>query len=261
METKVFPVKYLRPPPFYTPKIKTEYAQSPTAQRQSGNLEVEKSFTLIKSLRSALSASGKLDYVDRYNVIVVKDIPPVLAQIEKILQELDIEPAQIFVDVKFVTTQNNDILNYGFDIGENGFQVGLTGSSIPSRLPFNLGTGGWNSAIIANQDGFTPGLSDADTLSAIKFGTLDFTQATFTLTLLARDQKSRIVQAPKLMALDNQEATIFVGKTIRYAQTEATAAQNGGLPVLDPRGGQLARSRRASSSTWSRTSSRTRTGS
>jgi type II secretory pathway component GspD/PulD (secretin) len=31
------------------------------------------------------------------------------------------------------------------------------------------------------------------------------------------------------MALDNQEATIFVGRTIRYAQTEATAAQNGGL--------------------------------
>jgi type II secretory pathway component GspD/PulD (secretin) len=226
METRIFPIKYLRPPAPYVPRIKTQYAEgAPKAPTQ----DPEKDFTLIKSLRSALSATGKLDYIGRYNVIVVKDIAPVLQQIEKILQELDVEPAQVFVDVKFVTTTNGDSLNYGFDIGDNGLQVGLTGSSIPSRLPFNLGTGGWNSAIIANENGYTPGLSDADTLSAIQFGTLDFTKATFTLNLLAQDQCSRIVQAPKLMALDNQEATIFVGRTIRYAQTEATAAQNGGL--------------------------------
>jgi type II secretory pathway component GspD/PulD (secretin) len=235
METRVFPVKYLRPTAPYVPKIKTEYADNiQGTQTQSrggagGSDVAERNFTLIKSLRSALSSAGKLDYVDRYNVIVVKDIPPVLAQIEKILQELDVEPPQIFVDVKFVTTQNNDVLNYGFDIGDQGLQVGLTGGAIPSRLPFNLGTGGWNSGIIANENGNTPGLSDEMTLAATRFGTLDFTQAAFTLTLLAQDQKSRIVQAPKLMALDNQEATIFVGRTIRYAQTEATAAQNGGL--------------------------------
>jgi len=37
------------------------------------------------------------------------------------------------------------------------------------------------------------------------------------------------VQAPKLIALDNQEATIFVGETIRFAQTTASSNQSGGL--------------------------------
>jgi type II secretory pathway component GspD/PulD (secretin) len=37
------------------------------------------------------------------------------------------------------------------------------------------------------------------------------------------------VQAPKLIALDNQEATIFVGDTIRFAQTKSSSNQSGGL--------------------------------
>ncbi len=226
METRIFPMKYLRPPAPYVPKIKTEYAEGSV---KAPSQDPEKDFTLIKSMRNALSNGGKLDYISRYNMIVVKDIPPVIAQIEKILQEVDVEPSQIFVDVKFVTTTNTDALTYGFDISDQGIRAGISGGAIPTRLPFNLGGGGWNNALIANEGGHTPGLSEADTLSAMTFGTLDFTKTTFTLDLLKKDERSRIVQAPKLMALDNQEATIFVGRTIRYAQTEASAAQNGGL--------------------------------
>ena len=38
-----------------------------------------------------------------------------------------------------------------------------------------------------------------------------------------------MVQAPKILALDNQEATIFVGESIRYARSTAAVNQNGGL--------------------------------
>ncbi|HYC31847.1 MAG TPA: type II and III secretion system protein, partial [Gemmatimonadales bacterium] len=50
-----------------------------------------------------------------------------------------------------------------------------------------------------------------------------------TLKLLKADDQSHVVQAPKLIALDNQEATIFVGRTVRFAQTEAVEGQSGGL--------------------------------
>jgi type II secretory pathway component GspD/PulD (secretin) len=46
---------------------------------------------------------------------------------------------------------------------------------------------------------------------------------------LQRDVSTKVVQSPKLLALDNQEATVFVGETIRYARTEAATNQNGGL--------------------------------
>jgi len=53
------------------------------------------------------------------------------------------------------------------------------------------------------------------------FGTLDFTKASLTLRILKRDVSTQIIQAPKLLALDNHEATIFVGETVRFAQVEA----------------------------------------
>jgi general secretion pathway protein D len=49
------------------------------------------------------------------------------------------------------------------------------------------------------------------------------------LRLFAEDRSSQIVLAPKLVCLDNQEATIFVGETVRYAQTTASSNQSGGL--------------------------------
>lgn len=239
MVTRVFPIKYLRPPPNYLPRIDTEYAYNRKGETTGaagggaggvgGQLDPGRDFHLIRALKNALSENGSLDYYPTNNFIVVKDIPPVLGHIERMLAEIDVEPGQVYIDVKFVTTSNTDALNYGVDIGEDGLKVGFTGGAIPHRLPFNLGGGGWNNEIIASEDPRTPGLDEEELLDRMTFGTLDFTGATFTLNLLKRDTDSRIVQAPKLLALDNQQATIFVGRTIRYAETKAESNQSGGL--------------------------------
>jgi type IV pilus assembly protein PilQ len=231
LETRSFKLRYARPPAAYRPAIKTEYA---VGKPKAPTEDPEKDFSLLKALRSALTENGKLEYIDKHNVIVVRDTAPVLTQIERLISEIDIEPAQVFVDIKFVTTTNSDALSYGVDIGDTGIAAGLTGSAIPSRLPFTIGSDGLD----VLPDGTTadgdpsiglPGLTPDEIKSATTFGRLDFTQTSFTLKLLAQDQKSRIVQAPKLIALDNQEATIFVGRTVRFAQTEAVEGQSGGL--------------------------------
>ncbi|MEE2712946.1 MAG: secretin N-terminal domain-containing protein [Planctomycetota bacterium] len=231
MVTRVFPVKYLRPPPRYTPKIDTVYADLAQKEQQGGGSleDPGRNFTLVRALRGALSANGKLDYFERNNTLVVKDTQPVVSEIERMLAEIDVEPAQVFIDVKFVTTSNTDALSYGFDPGENGLRIGMSLGSIPTRLPFNLGGGGWNNDIIAGNPAQTPGLTQEELKESINYGTLDFTGATFTLSLLEQDDTTRIVQAPRLLALDNQEATIFVGQTIRFAETEAQSNQSGGL--------------------------------
>jgi general secretion pathway protein D len=61
------------------------------------------------------------------------------------------------------------------------------------------------------------------------FGILDFSQLAPIFSLLKRDDKSTVTQAPKLLVLDNQQATIFVGETVRFAETFSTSNQQGGV--------------------------------
>jgi general secretion pathway protein D len=63
------------------------------------------------------------------------------------------------------------------------------------------------------------------------FGALSFQQVQATLRLLQRDSKSEVIQAPKIIALDGNEATIFVGETIRYAEAKSEQGQSGGLQL------------------------------
>jgi type II secretory pathway component GspD/PulD (secretin) len=48
---------------------------------------------------------------------------------------------------------------------------------------------------------------------------------------LQRDTKTEVSQAPKIIALDGNEATIFVGETIRYAEAKSEQGQAGGLQL------------------------------
>ncbi len=241
LDTHTYQLRYLRPQSVYKPLIKSEFLQPLAQQQQStqgkgGGIDYTKTFTVLQSLEKALSAQGKLDYVDITNVIIVRDTAQVHATIKDMLARLDVEPAQVFSDVKFVSTTNTDLLNLGVDYGDAGPQVTLSGGSIPVTFPFNAGKGGFEDALIANSTGYGPFVDP--TLNAgntsipdTVFGALSFTEVTATLRLLQRDTKSEVIQAPKIFTLDGNAGTIFVGETIRYAEAKSEQGQAGGLQL------------------------------
>jgi type II secretory pathway component GspD/PulD (secretin) len=51
------------------------------------------------------------------------------------------------------------------------------------------------------------------------------------LRLIKSDIRAKIIQAPRIIALDRQQATIFVGEEIRYAEAKTEQGQAGGLEV------------------------------
>ena len=246
LETKSYQLRYVRPPGNYVPIIESEFLMRTTQVQQQqgggggggGQMNWDRLFPVIGALKKALSPGGDLDYILEQNVIIVRDTAQVHASIAEMLDRLDVEPAQVFVDVKFVSTTNSDVFSLGVDYGDTGPSVSLSGGQIPVTLPFNLGSGGFDDEIIAPPTGTGPfanadgsGNAGATVIPDTVFGALSFTQFAATLRMLQRDSFTEVVQAPKILALDGREATIFVGETIRYAEAKSEQGQAGGLQL------------------------------
>ena len=223
LETRVFRLKYIRPPSPYRAYIKSEYMKEKITGYDS--IRPEKNFPILDALKAAVDQDGGTIQYDRVsNSIVARGTSPALDNLHNLILQLDTEPAQVFFDMKLVTTQNQELLDIGVDPGEDGWTVALSGAAVPSRLPFGV----WQDLddITPNGEPLDPTISP---VPATTYGTLDFTGLTMSLRLFKQDSTSTITQAPKLVAMDNTEATIFVGETVRYAQTTASSNQSGGL--------------------------------
>ncbi len=248
MITRFYRLRYMRPRGDYYPVIKSEFLKSNKATSGAGGGgggsggggggRATDRFTVLDAFRSALSTrgtnKGDLRYIEDENVLIVTDTIPVHEQIQEMLSRLDIEPSQVYVDVKFVSTLNADLLNLGVDYGDGGPQASISGGQIPITFPFNLGAGGFEDYLIANPTGEGPYADDALNPGATLFpstifGALSFLQFQATLRLLQRDTRSEVIQAPKIITLDGDEATIFVGETVRYAEAKSEQGQAGGL--------------------------------
>lgn len=231
--TSSYQLRYLRPRGQIVPRIQSEFIQG---QLTPPTGKINEHFTVLQALQKALSNAGQLDYVETQNVVIVRDTQQVHEEIRGILARLDIEPAQVFVDVKFVSTGNSDLLDLGVDYGDAGPTISMTGGQIPITFPFDQGRGGWDDWIIASPNGEGPFVDPllnggATFVPDTIFGALSFTQVQATLRMLERDITTQVFQAPKIIALDGYPATIFVGETIRYAEAKSEQGQAGGLQL------------------------------
>lgn len=239
MESHSYQLRYARPPARYLPVLDSEFvtttqktqSKAGGGGQSSGAEYFERIFPVLAALMKASSPGGDMEYMPPpHNILIVRDTAQVHAEIKDMLALLDVEPAQVFIDVKFVSTANRDLFNLGVDYGDLGPQITASGGQIPITLPFNLGTGGWEDLIIADPTGEGPFVAGSQ-LPATIFGALSFTQWNGSLRLLQRDTTTEVIQAPKLVVGDGKEGTIFVGESIRFAQAKSEQGQSGGLQL------------------------------
>jgi len=251
LETDYYRFRYMRPPPVYRGVMATTAGGTGASSDSSGGsgagggggggggliydgdpykptddpATITDYFPIIKALQQIVDGDdgGSVMYDPQQNAIVFRGTKPRIRKLKAMVSQLDVEPPQVFIDMNFVVTSNNDALDLGLKAGESSFGAGLSGADILHALPFNAGSG------TGLADALTGTAFPSPASSAFSYGTLSTSQTSLLWNALQRDSSSRIVQAPKLLALDNQAATLFIGDTVRYARTTAATNQNGGL--------------------------------
>jgi len=258
--TKRISLKYLWPNAPYKAVMNSEIAVGPDSKERYKNdapeHQPEETFTVLKALKKMLTVDpadptktiGNIAYLPETNTLVITDVKPKVDEITQILKEIDRQPYQVMVDVKFVSTSNTDFFEFGIDFA-HGLTATANGASTFIRFPFSAGsswftknlsafgqgTGGALAGGAGLGAGSFPGLfadpnqdGTADKLP-YTFGTLSFSQLSATLRMLKNDINTEITQRPQILTLNNKEATIFVGNQVHFAQTVAASSQQGTL--------------------------------
>ena len=240
LETRIFKLRFVRPKSVYVAQMDCKYFKKAEGKISSSKGAVQISrFSLLNALEAVLTVNkGRITYDDATNTLVITDVKPKIDKMAEIIRELDREPRQVFLDIKFIRTTNTDIFDFGIDNADEGIRISQGFGSLVTRLPFSLGRSGWEDAIAAapksqlEEEGVP---SDANITEAVPnpvtFGTLDFSGTRFILRILKRDVKSKVIQAPKIITLDHHESTIFVGRTISFAKSEIVQNDNGTTSV------------------------------
>lgn len=160
-------------------------------------------------------ADKEADIQAKSKTIVITDIPGVLEKIAAVLEIVDQKPQQILVEAKFVEVNDN----YLRDIG-----VELSGSIEIDKSPLAAGEKFFD----AVPNAFNPasiGVTGKNALNT--FGQVTFNSGSVDLliNLLQEDDDSKVLSAPKVLTLNNQEATIIVGQ--KYPIIESNVSGGG----------------------------------
>jgi type II secretory pathway component GspD/PulD (secretin) len=258
LETHVIQLKFVRPPALYraVPPATTGASGGSQAAvfigRVSNNAaaDVSETFTLFRSLANVITASNitgaTMEYDVQTNSFIITATKPLLTQINRIIEKVDVEPAQVYAEVKFVSTTDNNSQEYGLEFNEDSTTEGLRWNST-IHGPFPQGVNGFvDDLVVTDYDNATGAFEfgiEPQPVGRFPFfigegvdnfteffnlpAILDFSQLELVINLIDLDNRSRVVQSPSLFMLDNQDAVIFVGDQVPYVEVQTTLDANG----------------------------------
>ncbi|MCW8839075.1 MAG: hypothetical protein OQK11_10280 [Thiovulaceae bacterium] len=186
--------------------------------KNSDATSVLKSLTEIVSKQTYKDPSMKpnISATDEINAIIAVGDPLILKGIKHIIDELDKEKYQVYVQARIIEINKNDAENLGIKYGFDGGTLTSSGLySFASNFGGAAVTGTVGTGLVSSITGSSFGIGD----SAFALGAaIDF---------LEDNGASKSISNPSILCVNNQESSIYVGKTISISSGSTNNAVSG----------------------------------
>ena len=155
----------------------------------------------------------------RSKVLIISDIPPVLDKIKVVIKQIDTMPQQVLIETRIMEINRDKLKDIGFDWG-----TGTDGAESTTIRTVDAAKNGNGDAVQSMGahilgDQVSPSVFSAKessystTTAGLKllFKKLTGTKFEAILHALEEDVHTNTLSAPRIMAMNNQEATILIG--------------------------------------------------
>ncbi len=190
---------------------------------------------LLKSKEnSLLSARGNVTVDTRTNTLLVMDTEERLADIRRMLRRLDVPVRQVLIEARVVVASDDFSRELGARLGLTGNKDknggwALGGTSVYTSGSSN-GTVSWSNFQNAGtdfpiSDGFNVNLPVAQPAGSIAFAIVDPNyRVDLELSAAQAEGRGEVVSSPRVVAANQQEATVEQGVEIPYAEASSSGA-------------------------------------
>ena len=174
-------------------------------------------------------------------VLLITDIPPVIDEIKTVLKRVDVKPKQIMIEAKLLEVSRDYLEDIGFEYSTQTVATdSISDTTVDAIHDDDYGMGG---RMIQSSAGtaLTPGIFNPSAASltsdtaGLQLVLQKLVGARFEVIFhaLEEDVNANLLSAPRIMTLDNQEATILVGEKYPILTTTTSESTTSTQESLD----------------------------
>jgi type IV pilus assembly protein PilQ len=198
--------------------------------------------TVMPRIAELMSPRGKVSVDARTNQLIITDVPANIELAQQLINNLDTQTPQVLIEARIVEARTTFTRDIGIQWGGNTINSAATGNPTGIAFPSTVGVAGGTTDAVTNTQGLQLGQSGAASPNFVvnmpaavgtgSGGALGLTLGSLNgavninlrLSSLENTGNVRIISAPKIMTLDNIEASIEQGVAIPISVVSAAGA-------------------------------------